>query len=117
MWQAESFDPATIDRELGWAAQIGFSVMRVYLHDLVWPEDREGFLNRMEKFLGIAAKHDIKVLFTIFDDCWICECRRGPQAPPVPGRHNSRWVESPGLAAVKRFPTDSALQGRLKDYV
>ena len=24
MWQAESFDPATIDKELGWAEELGF---------------------------------------------------------------------------------------------
>ena len=29
MWQAESFDTATIARELQWAQQIGFNTMRV----------------------------------------------------------------------------------------
>src|ERR1035438_369475 len=28
MWQAETFDPATIDRELGWAEGIGMNTMR-----------------------------------------------------------------------------------------
>ncbi|KKM92953.1 hypothetical protein LCGC14_1213170 [marine sediment metagenome] len=28
MWQAATFDPATIDRELGWAAFLGFDPMR-----------------------------------------------------------------------------------------
>src|ERR1035437_7163620 len=32
MWQAESFDTATIDRELGWAEAIGMNTMRVFLH-------------------------------------------------------------------------------------
>ena len=31
MWQGETFDAATIDKELGWAANIGMNVMRVYL--------------------------------------------------------------------------------------
>lgn len=31
MWQADSFDPATIDRELGWAEQLGFTSVRVFL--------------------------------------------------------------------------------------
>lgn len=30
MWQAETFDPNTIDRELGWAQGIGFNTMRVF---------------------------------------------------------------------------------------
>ncbi|HEX8425246.1 hypothetical protein [Hymenobacter sp.] len=32
MWQADTFDPTTIDRELGWAEGIGFNTMRVFLH-------------------------------------------------------------------------------------
>lgn len=32
MWQADTFDPVTIDRELGWAEDIGMNCMRVYLH-------------------------------------------------------------------------------------
>ena len=35
MWQAETFDPETIARELGWASAIGMNSMRVFLHDLV----------------------------------------------------------------------------------
>lgn len=31
-WQAESFDTTTINRELGWAQEIGMNVVRVYLH-------------------------------------------------------------------------------------
>ena len=34
MWQAETFDPATIDRELGYAQSIGMNTMRVFLHDI-----------------------------------------------------------------------------------
>src|SRR5665213_2052106 len=36
MWQAETFDPVTIDRELGWAEGVGMKTMRVFLHDLLW---------------------------------------------------------------------------------
>src|SRR6266480_590206 len=39
MWQAETFDAATIDRELGWAEGIGMNTMRVFLHNLVWEQD------------------------------------------------------------------------------
>jgi hypothetical protein len=30
MWQGETFDPATIDRELDWAASIGFNTVRTF---------------------------------------------------------------------------------------
>jgi hypothetical protein len=29
MWQAATFDPKTIDRELGWAAEMGMNTIRV----------------------------------------------------------------------------------------
>ena len=42
MWQADTFDPARIDRELGWAEGIGMNTMRVFLHDLIWQQDAAG---------------------------------------------------------------------------
>src|SRR5690606_13526212 len=51
MWQEETFDPETIDRELGWAEDLGFNTIRVYLHDLLWEQDSTGFLDRMDQFL------------------------------------------------------------------
>ena len=43
MWQAESFDTVTINRQLGWAQSIGLNVMRVFLHHLPWEVDPKGF--------------------------------------------------------------------------
>ena len=63
MWQAETWDPKTIDRELGWAHELGFTSMRVFLHDIVWKQNPKAFLNRMDEFLDIADKHDIGVMF------------------------------------------------------
>jgi len=40
MWQADTFNPAQIDKELGWAEGIGMNTMRVFLHDLVWQQDQ-----------------------------------------------------------------------------
>ena len=96
MWQAETFDTATINRELGWAHAIGMNVMRVYLHDLAWKADADGFKKRMDIYLGIASKNGIKTLFTIFDDCWNPNPEIGKQPDPKPGIHNSGWVRSPG---------------------
>lgn len=98
MWQADTWDPEAIDRELGWAGQIGMNVMRVYLHDLAWKADPAGFKKRIDQFLSIASKHQIKILFTIFDDCWNPDAAIGRQPPPKPGIHNSGWVRSPNKA-------------------
>src|SRR5262249_42029060 len=65
MWQKETFDPATIDRDLGYSAGIGMTVMRVYLHHLAWETDKQGFIDRMKQYLAIADKHRIKTIFVI----------------------------------------------------
>ena len=113
MWQASTFDSATIDKELGWAAAIGMNVMRVYLHDLAWKQDPKGFKQRMDKFLAISEKHGIKTLFTIFDDCWNPDAAVGKQPEPKPGIHNSGWVRSPNKATHDNPKT----WGYLEDYV
>ena len=113
MWQAETFDPATIDKELGYAEGIGMNTMRVFLHNLVWENDPEGFKRRIDTFLGIAAKHHIKPLFVLLDSCWDPNPVAGPQHPPIPGVHNSGWVQAPGAARLK----DASQYGKLESYV
>ena len=113
MWQVETFDLPTIDRELGWAEGLGFNSVRVFLHDLAWKQDRVEFLRRVERFLRVAERHKIKVMFVLFDSCWDPEPKLGPQHLPTPGVHNSGWVQSPGLAVLK----DPARREELKAYV
>jgi len=113
LWQAETFDAPTIDKELGWAANIGMNVMRVYLHDLAWKADATGFKKRMNDFLSIAAKHKIKILFCIFDDCWNPDPKIGKQPAPKPGVHNSGWVRSP----AQSVHNDSTQWDYLEKYV
>lgn len=113
MWQADTFDPKEIDRELGWAEGIGMNTMRVFLHDLLWKQDSEGFKKRIDTFLGICAKHKIKPMFVLFDSVWDPNPHLGPQPKPRPGVHNSRWVQSPGAEALE----DSSQYPRLEQYV
>ena len=82
MFQAETFDTKTIDKELGWAEGLGFNVMRVYLHHLLWTADKEGFKKRLDTYLAISNKHKIKTLFVIFDDCWNDTAWVGKQPAP-----------------------------------
>ena len=99
-WQADSFEPDTIERELGFAAAAGLAAVRVYLHDLVWRDDPTGLLERLGRFLAIADRHGIATLPVLFDSCWDPFPRPGPQPAPRPGVHNSRWVQSPGALAL-----------------
>jgi hypothetical protein len=114
MWQADTWSPETIDRELGWAAGIGFNVMRVYLHDMVWTADPQGFEKRIDEYLTIANKHGIKTLFVLLDSVWDPYPRAGKQKDPVPHVHNSRWVQSPHVD-VQKDP--SQYEAKIKPYV
>ncbi|MFD2164559.1 cellulase family glycosylhydrolase [Paradesertivirga mongoliensis] len=113
MWQAASFDTATINRELGLAESIGMNTMRVYLHDLLWDQDSTGFVKRMNTFLEITQRHKIKPMFVLFDSCWDPFPKLGTQRSPTPFVHNSGWVQSPGYEALK----DSTQYPRLERYV
>ena len=113
MWQAESWDPETIDQELGWAQSIGMNTMRVYLHNILWEDDPEGLKKRMNEFLAIAAKHNIRPMFVLFDSCWDPNPVAGPQHPPIPGVHNSGWVQAPGAMRL----ADKNQYGKLEAYV
>jgi hypothetical protein len=97
MWQQATFDPKTIDQELGWAQNIGFNTVRVFLHYLVWARNPEAYKKRINKFLQIADTHHIKAMFVLWDDVWGKYPDLGPQPKPVPGIHNSGWVQNPGL--------------------
>jgi len=113
MWQAETFDPQEIDRELGWAESLGMNTMRVFLHDLVWQQDSTGFKKRIDAFLTISSRHHIRPIFVLFDSCWDPIPKLGLQHPPIPGVHNSGWVQSPGAVALG----DPAQEPRLHAYV
>jgi hypothetical protein len=113
MFQAETFNPALIDKELGMAESIGMNTMRVFLQDQLWQQDAQGFTKRLDIFLGIAAKHHIRPLLVLFDSCWETNPHLGPQHPPIPGVHNSGWVQSPGKVRLM----DKSVEPQLEAYV
>jgi hypothetical protein len=113
MLQAETFDEPTIDRELGYAAALGFTSMRVFLHDLLWVQDREGFFQRLDRTLALAAKHRLGLMLVLFDSCWHPLPRLGPQPAPATRVHNSGWLQSPGVDVLR----DPARQAHLEGYV
>ncbi len=117
MWQSDSFDTATINRELGWAQNIGFNTMRVFLHNLVWENDAKGFKQRINTFLTIASKHHIKPLFVFFDDCWNPEPVYGKQPEPKLGVHNSGWMRSPNQSVHNDSTKWKVLEVYVKDIL
>jgi hypothetical protein len=117
MWQAETFDSSTIERELGWAQDIGFNTMRVFLHSIAWKQDPNGFKKRVDQFLSIADKHGIQAMFVFFDDCWNKIPTPGKQPDPKPGIHNSGWVQDPGQPASNDTTIFPSLEKYVKDVM
>lgn len=113
MWQEESFDTATINRELGWAKSLGFNSMRVFLHHILWDQDSVGFLNRMDTYLKISERHGIGTMFVLFDGVWDPNPRPGKQRDPKPHVHNSGWLQSPGVEIL----SDTSRHDEMEPYV
>ena len=119
MWQAETFDAATIERELQWAAGLGYNTVRVFLQFIVWEADPNGHNERVDTFLRLADAAGISMMPILFDDCRFDgrDPYPGTQDEPTPGVHNSRWTPSPGYATAddpERWPQ---LEAYVKDIV
>ncbi|CAF3341122.1 unnamed protein product [Rotaria sp. Silwood1] len=100
MWQ-DTFDEITIKRELEWAnKRLRMNSLRVFLHILVWRENPKKFFERLDTFLDISNKNNIKIMLVLFDECWQAEPHLGKQPEPIPGVHNSQWVRCPGQSMV-----------------
>jgi len=113
MFQQGTYDPQLIDRELNAARLIGFNSVRVFLHDLLWAQDRPNFQRRLAQFVAIAASRGVKPLFVLFDSCWDPHPRLGAQPAPKPGVHNSGWVQGPGADRLN----DPTYLRTMYDYV
>jgi hypothetical protein len=114
MWQADTFDLPTIDREFTWAESLGMNTMRVFLHNLLWQGNGSDLLERMEKFLQVADKHHIRITFVLLDSVWDPNPKLGKQREPRPHVHNSGWVQAPGAEILKN---PSGWDKQLKPYI
>lgn len=117
MWQAETFDAAALDRELGWAESLGFTSLRVFLHDLAWRQDPRGFKRRFDQFLALADRHHLGVMPVLFDAVWDPFPKAGTQRAPKPHVHNSGWVQSPGAEILGNPARHQELEGYVRDVV
>jgi hypothetical protein len=113
MFQDATFNAALNDKELGLGESIGMNTMRVFLQDQLWLKDPVAARKRIDQFLAIASKHHIRPILVLFDSCWEPNPHLGPQHPPIPGVHNSGWVQSPG----KERLLNQTVEPELKAYV
>jgi len=135
MWQADTYDEIAIDRELGWAAGIGINTIRVFLHDVVWNQGPQAYLDRIDNFLAIADKHGIGTMLVLFDGVWD-ENPYGANVETVaygdmpadpaqayeqldPREHvtASRWVQSPGEVILGDHARHDELEGYVKGVI
>lgn len=117
MFQKDTYDPETISRELGWARDLGFNTMRVYLHHILWTTDKDGFKSRLNDYLRISTSMGIKTILVFFDDCWNDDYAPGKQPDPKTGDHNSGWVRDPGTMIYSNPDTMRVLEAYVKDVI
>ncbi|TDQ10999.1 glycoside hydrolase family 2 TIM barrel-domain containing protein [Pedobacter metabolipauper] len=117
MFQAATFDPQTIERELSWAQGLGMNSMRVFLHHVAWTSDKEGFKKKLDNYLTISEKHGIKTILVFFDDCWNDQYHAGTQPAPKVGVHNSGWVRDPGTDIRNNPDSLKMLESYVKDIM
>lgn len=108
MWQEETFDPETVDRELGLGAAIGLNAVRFWMHDIAWKIDPDGFKKRLNVFLELCKKHGTWAVPTFFTNGGT-----GPELEIRPGPQTVGWLQSPGLLVVN----DPSKWSYLEDYV
>ena len=117
IWQAGTFDTSRISVELKWAADLGFNTVRVFLHNLVWEQDGEAYLKRIDDFLKVADRHGISTMPVLFDAVWNPVGTTGIQPEPVPHKHNSGWVQCPVAGQLKDTSDYSNLEKYTKAVI
>ncbi|GEM_PF-248802 len=121
-WQDETrVTDFLMDRELGWAEQLGYNSVRVFIQYIVYQNNPAYLKNRFERFLEIASRHGLKVVPVPFDDCFTSEePHLGKQKDPIPGVIVPQWTTSPGRSAIvdpaKWPPLRSYLQDLIRTY-
>lgn len=116
MWDKTSFDPKAIDKELALAEKSGMNVLRAVLQYAVYADDPAYFLKTLDTFTAIAARHKIKFVPSLFDDCAFGinhDPSIGKQPEPLEGWYAWAWSPSPGHSMV----IDAATHPKLVAYV
>ncbi len=88
------YDPAVIDRELGYAAKLKLNVVRVFLQVAVYETAPQRFLDNFENLLSLCAKHQIQLMPVLFDSCF------DPQVVDLQNYHDKKWMPSPGFSRL-----------------
>ena len=92
MWRADTFDPKTIDHELGMAESIGLNTVRIFLHD------RRGSRtltdSKTARVPGYLPEAPYRALLPFTNGGRGTPIKIGKQPEPIPGVH-TRWLRAP----------------------
>ena len=89
----KDFQADVIDRELGYAARLRLNSVRVFLQYVVYEANAGRFLEDLECFVKLCAKHDIRPMFVLFDSCFGDE-------PAMEKADSPTWVNNPGFSRI-----------------
>lgn len=70
-WQEYGFEERfqTADRELKLVAETGFNSIRIIMDFFVWKHERAGYMQRLERYIALAAKYGITCTIVFGNDC------------------------------------------------
>jgi len=82
MWQAYGHEETArrIDAEFGIAEELGFNAVRAVIQFEVWYYEHDSFMRNFEEYLTLAAKHGIRVMVCLGNDCTVPKSRFKPVA-------------------------------------
>ena len=103
------YDPAVVDRELGYAERMKLNTVRVFLQYAVYEHDPKLFLQRFENFLELCAKHHIRMMPVVFDSCV-------GEFPDLEKYRDKDWMACPGQNRLgpEHWP---AMENYIRDVV
>lgn len=104
-----------VERELRVARAVGFSSLRIFLHEDLYFHRGIAFLDDVARLLEVLARQTILAIFVLFDACWRPDL---DNVDFIPGVHNSAWVQCPTHNLLGAFSSGSdRARERLYRYV
>lgn len=120
MWQSYKNDErmATADRELALAEKTGFNTVRLIMDFDVWLQERESYMEILEKYIALCAAHGQSVMLTLTAEAQLprgdfadfkpktlgeqnyalgYHQGRGPLPPEEAAKAPYHWLENPAL--------------------
>lgn len=70
-WQELGFEErlVTTEEEFKLTQELGYNSIRIILEFIVWDEQRDGFMERFERYISLATKYGISCMVVLANDC------------------------------------------------